>query len=54
MLNIELGYGQSSLTFDYDETRFRALAPESLEEHPLSDAEMGRALDNPFVLRTLE
>ncbi|MGA9995075.1 MAG: nickel-dependent lactate racemase [Pyrinomonadaceae bacterium] len=54
MKKIELGYGQSSLSFAFDEARFRVLAPESVEERPLSDAEIGAAFDNPIGPKTLE
>lgn len=53
-MNIELGYGQASISFAFDETRFRVLAPESVEEHPLSDAEIGAAFDAPVGSKPLE
>lgn len=54
MTKIELGYGQSSLPFVYDEARFRVLAPESLEERPLNDVEIGAAFDSPIGSKALE
>lgn len=54
MTHIDLAYGQSSLSFTYDEARFRVLAPESLEERPLSDAEIGAAFDNAIGSKSLE
>jgi nickel-dependent lactate racemase len=46
---IELGYGHSTIRFEYDSSRFDVLAP-SIEApaHPLSDVEIGAALDNPI------
>ena len=54
MATIELGYGRSSTTFDYDPARFDVLAPDESASHPLSDAEMGAALDAPIDSPPLE
>jgi nickel-dependent lactate racemase len=55
MSEIELGYGQGSLAFSYDEARFRALAGrEEGEGAALSDAEIGAALDAPIDSPSLE
>ncbi|HEX8096983.1 MAG TPA: nickel-dependent lactate racemase [Pyrinomonadaceae bacterium] len=49
MAKIELGYGRGSLAFDYDETRFDVLSRESHSSRPLSDAEVGAAIDSPVA-----
>src|SRR6266851_3730155 len=54
MATIELGYGRSSITFDYDTTRFDVLAPGEEASHPLSDVEIGAALDAPIDSLPLE
>ncbi len=53
MPNIELGYGKSSISFDYDENRFDILGNERLDA-PLSDAETGAKFDNPIDSKPLE
>ena len=45
---IELGYGRSTIKFWYDASRFDVLAPTEEPAHPLSDVEIGAALDNPI------
>jgi nickel-dependent lactate racemase len=54
MPTIELGYGHSAIRFSYDATRFEVLAPDDEKSHPLSDAEMGAALDTPIDSPPLE
>ncbi len=54
MPTIELGYGPDTLEFDYDGARFDVLAPHESKVHPLSDAEIGAALDAPIDSRPLE
>jgi nickel-dependent lactate racemase len=54
MTTIELGYGRAALTFDYDAERFEVLAPDETSSHPLSDVEIGAALDNPVDSPPLE
>jgi nickel-dependent lactate racemase len=54
MATIELGYGRSSIAFDYDPTRFDLLAPDGAASHPLSDVEIGAALDAPIDSPPLE
>ena len=44
---IELGYGHSAVRCDYDDARFEVLAAAE-ESHPLSDVEIGEALDAPI------
>lgn len=54
MSSLELGYGRGSLKFDYDSARFEVLAPDERELHPLSDAEIGAALESPIGSPPLE
>jgi nickel-dependent lactate racemase len=45
---MELAYGRGSVSFDFDEERFRVLsAPGDSDERPLSDVEIGEAIDKP-------
>ena len=48
MAKIDLGYGRSSVPFDYEESRFDVLAPVEADQHSLSDAEIDSALDAPI------
>ena len=54
MPTIEIGYGRSSIAFDYDPTRFDVLAPDGAASHPLSDVDIGAALDAPIDSLPLE
>jgi len=54
MPTIELGYGRSTISFDYDPARFEVLAPDERASHPLSDVEIGAALDSPIDSPPLE
>jgi lactate racemase len=54
MSDIELGYGKTSVKFTFDETRFSLLANESPVETPLSDPEIGAALDSPISSAPLD
>src|SRR5712691_7655731 len=54
MPTIDLGYGPDAVRFDYDGARFEMLAPDASEAHPLTDAEIGAALDAPIDSRPLE
>jgi lactate racemase len=54
MASIRLGFGRGAVPFDYDESRFRVLAPpEQRGVRALSDAEIGERLDNPIASRPL-
>jgi nickel-dependent lactate racemase len=53
MPNIQLLYGKTHISFDYDETRFRVLGNEK-QDAALSDAEIGDKLDNPLDSKPLE
>jgi nickel-dependent lactate racemase len=48
MPNIQLGYGRGSIEFVYDLARFEVLAPDERELHPLSDVQIGAALEEPI------
>src|SRR5712671_1188268 len=54
MPSLELGYGPETIKFDYDGARFEVLAPDEREAHPLTDAEIGAALDAPIGSPPLE
>ena len=54
MPTIDLGYGPDAVRFDYDGARFEMLAPDASEAHPLTDAEIGAALDAPIDSQPLE
>jgi nickel-dependent lactate racemase len=54
MPTIELGYGPEAIKLEYDGERFDVLAPDNSEAHPLSDAEIGAALDAPINSPPLE
>src|SRR6266550_6785147 len=51
---LELGYGPDAVKFDYDGARFDVLAPDTNKAHPLTDAEIGVALDAPIDSPPLE
>jgi nickel-dependent lactate racemase len=54
MPTIELGYGRGSLNCGYDDRRFDVLAAGKETSRPLSDVEIGAALDAPIDSRPLE
>lgn len=45
---IELAYGRSAIDFEYDARRFEVLASLEDASHPLSEVEIGAALDAPI------
>lgn len=53
MANIQLQYGKTSVSFDYDENRFVVLGHRE-ENRALGDAEIGAKLDNPIDSGTIE
>ena len=53
MPNIELRYGKSKISFNYQESQFKILG-NSGDEAALSDAEIGERLDKPFNSKPLE
>src|SRR4030088_1698577 len=54
MPTIDLGYGPAAVKFDHDGARFDVLAPDTSNGHPLTDAEIGAALDAPIDSPPLE
>ena len=50
---IELGYGKSSIPFDFDEAQFEILG-KTQSQTPLSDVEIGKKLENPIDSKPLE
>ncbi|HEX8652764.1 MAG TPA: nickel-dependent lactate racemase [Pyrinomonadaceae bacterium] len=54
MSTIELSYGRGSLSFVYREARYRVLAESHEEAAPLSDVEIGAAIDAPVDSPSLE
>ena len=53
MRQIQLAYGSEKINFAFDENRFEVLTPAS-SERPLTDAEIGQALDTPIATPPLE
>jgi len=51
---IKLAYGRGSVSFDYDEARFRVLEYKARDERPLTDVEIGAAMDKPINSPPLE
>jgi nickel-dependent lactate racemase len=51
---IELGYGRGAIDFGYDAARFDVLTANEAARHPLSDVEIGAALDAPIGSPPLE
>jgi len=54
MSTTQLGYGRGSINFNYDRAQFELLAPREAKTHPLSDAEIGEAIDAPIDSQSLE
>src|SRR5882724_8804328 len=54
MSEIELGYGRGLVRFEYDDERYRVLAQASVDEHPLSDFQIGAAFDASIESPPLE
>lgn len=54
MRQIELAYGLGSVAFGFDEDRYQVLASDGQREQPLTDVEIGEALDSPFESSPLE
>jgi nickel-dependent lactate racemase len=48
MNHVELGYGQRTVSFEFAPERFSVLTVDSSSETPLSDVEIGSALDDPI------
>src|SRR4051812_36589508 len=54
MNQIELGYGRATLAFEFEGGRFHVLEAVATDERPLTDAEIGAAIDNPLDSQPLE
>jgi lactate racemase len=54
MSHIELGYGRDTLAFEFEGGRFEVLEPAATDERPLTDAEIGAAIDDPYDSQPLE
>src|SRR5215216_1181061 len=54
MANIQLGYGRATVPFEFEGGRFEVLEGAGDEERPLSDAEVGAVIDDPFDSQPLE
>lgn len=54
MTQVQLGYGRAALSFEFEGGRFRVLESEGAEEQPLTDAEVGAAIDDPLDSQPLE
>ena len=54
MTEIQLGYGRGSLGFTLDENRYRVLAGNLGDQKPLTDVEIGAALNDPIGSPPLE
>ncbi len=48
MAQLQLGYGRGSISFEFDQTRYQVLKDDSVEERPLTDFEIGEALNVPI------
>ena len=46
--DIELGYGRSSIAWQYDPSRFEVLAPAEADHRPMNDVEINSAFDAPI------
>ncbi|HEV7892528.1 MAG TPA: nickel-dependent lactate racemase [Pyrinomonadaceae bacterium] len=54
MTHVEIGYGRGTLALELEGGRFRVLESEASDEKPLTDAEVGAAIDNPLDSQPLE
>jgi nickel-dependent lactate racemase len=54
MTEIQLGYGQRALPFSFDPNRLHSLTLDSLSQLPLSDVDIGAALDSPIASPPLD
>jgi len=54
MKEIPLGYGNRSVSFAFDENQFQLITSEFDQPAPLSDSQIGAALDNPIESSALE
>ncbi|MDQ5838757.1 MAG: nickel-dependent lactate racemase [Acidobacteriota bacterium] len=54
MSHVELGYGRETLPFEFEGGRFDLLEPAATDERPLTDSEIGAAIDDPYDSQPLE
>ena len=54
MPTIQLGYGRTSIALEYDVARFKVLTSSETLSRPLSDVELGDALDTPIDSAALD
>jgi nickel-dependent lactate racemase len=54
MSHVELGYGRGTLAFEFEGGRFDVLEPAATDERPLTDSEIGAAIDDPYDSQPLE
>src|ERR671938_1064775 len=54
MPRVELGYGRGSLAFEFEGGRFEVLERQAADERPLTDAEIGSLIDDPYDSQPLE
>jgi nickel-dependent lactate racemase len=54
MSHIELGYGRGSIGLEFEDGRFAPLEMSETDEPPLTDAEVGAAIDDPVDSQPLE
>src|ERR1051325_7145976 len=54
MSHVELGYGRGTLPFEFEGGRFDVLEPAATDEQPLTDSEIGAAIDDPYDSQPLE
>ena len=54
MARIELNYGRGTVPFEFEGGRFEVLDGEASDERPLTDAEVGALIDDPFDSQPLE
>jgi nickel-dependent lactate racemase len=54
MTEIQLGYGKSFRNFTFDEARYQVLSGNSHDDQPLTDVEIGEALNTPIQSSPLE
>jgi nickel-dependent lactate racemase len=49
MTEIQLGYGRSSVSFEFDQARYQVIGGNQVDQKPLTDFEIGEALNNPIA-----
>ena len=54
MNHVELGYGRATVSFEFEGGRFDVLEAEASDERPMTDAEVGAAIDDPADSQPLE